>query len=88
MDLVPVRAFTHSPEAHLARNLLESEGIPAFLSEEVAGDMLHLTNEVKLLVAGENAGRAREILAAADRHEFTGEAAAEAEEHSTDAADE
>jgi Putative prokaryotic signal transducing protein len=79
MDLVTVASYTLQPEAHLAKNLLESEEIPAFLSEEIAGDMLHLNNEIKLMVASENAEKAREILAGVERHELTGEAAAEAE---------
>ncbi len=82
MDLVTVAAYDQVPEAHLAKNLLEAEGIPAFLDEETASDMLHLTSEVKLQVAAEHAGEARAILEAAKRHQLTREAAREAEEHS------
>lgn len=84
MDLVTVAAYDLVPEAHLAKNLLEAEGIPAFLTEEVATDMLHLTGEVKLQVPAEHAAEARAVLEAAKRHELAGEAAAEAEAHAHD----
>jgi hypothetical protein len=84
MDLVTVAAYNLSPEAHLAKNLLEAEGIPAFLEEETASDMLHLTSELKLQVAAEHAEQARAILEAAVDHELTGDAAREAEEHAED----
>ena len=87
MDLVTVASYSLQPEAHLAKNLLEAEEIPAFLSEEVAGDMLHLNNEIKLMVASKDVERAREVLAAAERHELTEEAAADAEAHAEDAAE-
>jgi len=82
MDLVTIAAYDLIPEAHLAKNLLDAEGIPAFLTEEVASDMLHLTSEVKLQVAAEHAEDARAILEAAKRHQLTKDAAAEAEAHS------
>jgi hypothetical protein len=88
MDLVTVAAYDLNPEAHLAKNLLEAEGIPAFLDAEVASDVFHLTSEVKLQVAAENAEQARAILEAAKQHQFTKEAAREAEEHSQDEPDE
>jgi hypothetical protein len=55
LDGSPVPHVVVEPEAHLAKNLLESEQIPTFLSEEIAGDMLHLGNEIKLMVAAEHA---------------------------------
>ena len=58
MDLVTVASFSMQPEAQLAKNLLESEEIPAVLSEEVAGDMLHLGGEIKLMVPQEFVERA------------------------------
>jgi hypothetical protein len=88
MDIVTVAAYDLTPEAHLAKNLLEAEGIPAFIDEDAASDMLHLTGEVKLMVATENAEQARAILEEAKRHQFTKEAAREAEEHSKDPPDE
>ena len=84
MDLVTIASFSMQPEAHLAKNLLESEEIPAVLSEEVAGDMLHLGSEIKLLVPQEFVERARELLADAEQHKFDREAAAEAEQHAKD----
>lgn len=79
MDIVTIAAYGRQPEAHLAKNLLESEDIPAFLSEETAGDMLHLGGEIKLMVPENFVERAREILQGVDRHELDKEAAAEAE---------
>ena len=84
MDLVTVARYDLVPEAYLAKNLLEAEGIPAFLDEATASDMLHLTSEVKLQVATEHAQQARTILEEAKRHQFTKEAAKDAEEHSKD----
>jgi putative signal transducing protein len=84
MDLVTVASFSLQPEAQLAKNLLESEEIPAVLSEEVAGDMLHLGSEIKLMVPKEFVDRARELLSEAEQHKFDREAAAEAEEHADD----
>jgi|JRYK01.1.fsa_nt_gb hypothetical protein len=84
MDIVTVASYGLQPEAHLAKNLLEAEGIPAFLSEEIAGDMLHLGNEVKLMVPADRADEARDILQRAERHEFAKAAAAEAEAHAKD----
>lgn len=80
MDLVTIAAFDMVPEAHLAKNLLEAEGIAAFFTEEVASDMLHLTSEIKLQVATENAEQARGILEGVKRHELTAQTADEAEE--------
>jgi hypothetical protein len=84
MDLVTVAAYDNTPEAHLAKNLLDAEDIPAFLDEEAASDMLHLTSEVKLQVPAKHAEQARAILEAAKQHRFTKESAREAEEHSND----
>jgi hypothetical protein len=86
MDLVTVASYSLQPEAHLAKNLLESEDIPAFLSEEIAGDMLHLGNEIKLMVSSANVEKAREILAGAERGELEDEAEAEGEENAHDGA--
>lgn len=79
MDIVTIASYGRQPEAFLAKNLLESEDIPAFLSEEIAGDMLHLGGEIKLMVPENLAARAREILQGVDRHELDSEAAKEAE---------
>jgi hypothetical protein len=88
MDLVTIAAYDNTPEAHLARNLLDAEDIPAFLDGEAASDMLHLTSEIKLQVAAEHAEQARAILESAKHHEFTKESAREAEEHSEDSPEE
>jgi hypothetical protein len=84
MDLVTIASFSLMPEAYLAKNLLDAEGIPAFLDEAAASDMLHLTSEVKLQVAAENADQARAILESAERHDLSEESAADAEAHSKD----
>jgi hypothetical protein len=84
MDLVTVGSYSSQPEAFLAKNLLEAEGIAAFLSEEYAGEMLHLNNEIKLTVPSDRAEQAREILAGAERHDLAREAAAEAEQNAGD----
>jgi hypothetical protein len=88
MDLVVVGSYPTSAEAALAKNLLETEGIPAFLEETETGDLFHLASpfgEVKLSVAQDHAEQARAILDGVRRHELTGESAAEAEAHSHDA---
>jgi hypothetical protein len=82
MDFVTIASFSLMPEAYLAKNLLDAEGIPAFLDEAGASDMLHLTSEVKLQVAADKVEQARAILAGAERHELTEESAADAEAHS------
>jgi hypothetical protein len=84
MEIVSLTSYSSGPEAHMAKNLLESEGIRAFLSEDITGDMLHLTNDIRLMVAETDVEKARAILEGAERHEFTAEAAAEAEEHAGD----
>ena len=88
MDLVTVGSFPNSAEAALAQNLLETEGVPAFIEEDATGDLFHLTSpfgEVKLQVAVENAEKARAILDSAQRHELAGESAADAEAHAKEA---
>jgi hypothetical protein len=85
MDLVTVARYDRVAEARLAKNLLEAEGIPAFLEGDAASDVFHLTSEVKLQVADEFAVDARELLEAAEQHQFSeetekeGDAAAQAE---------
>jgi hypothetical protein len=56
-------------EAQLIVGLLESEGLAAALSSDDAGGLepqLQLTQGVRVLVAPEDAARAREIIAEAD----------------------
>jgi hypothetical protein len=87
MDLVTVGAYPTAAQAALAKNLLESEGIPAFLEEDATGDLFHLSSpfgEAKVSVATEHAEQARALLAAAERHELAGDAARDAEEHAKD----
>ncbi|WP_394837268.1 DUF2007 domain-containing protein [Pendulispora rubella] len=65
-DLVTVASFRTAPEAELAKELLENEGISAFLGNEMAaGLMPFLTPDlggVTLQVQQKDAGRAREVL--------------------------
>ncbi len=87
MDLITVGAYPTAAQAALAKNLLETEGIPAFVEDDATGDLFHLSSpfgEAKVSVAAEHAVQARAILDAAERHELAGEAAAEAEAHSNE----
>jgi len=79
MDLVTVASYDRVAEARLAKNLLEAQGIPAFLEADAASDVFHLTGEVKLQVADEFASDAREVLAAAERHQLSDETEKEAD---------
>jgi hypothetical protein len=65
-DLVTVASFPDVPEAGLAKDRLELEGIPAFvIGAQTAGVMPFLTDSgggVRVQVAAEYVARAREIL--------------------------
>jgi hypothetical protein len=65
--LVTIASHLTGPEAHLAKNSLETEGIPAFLADEQTDNALGLVvgfvHGVKLLVAEQHAERAGAILA-------------------------
>jgi hypothetical protein len=63
---VTVATFGNAPEAHMARSRLESEGISAFLMDELAPTTWGLMNApggVRLQVAEKDAVRARVFLA-------------------------
>jgi hypothetical protein len=65
-DLVTVATFGSAPEAHMARSRLESEGIHAFVTDELAGNALGLfpaLSGIRLQVAGKDAARAHALLA-------------------------
>ena len=66
MDLVSVATFPDLPEAELAKERLETEGIRAFvLHENTAGVMPFLTSGeggIHVQVASTDAARAKEIL--------------------------
>jgi len=69
MDLVIVGEYSTLAEAQLAKNLLEDEGIKAQIADDASADLLHLNDpstEVKLMVAADDANRAREVLSAAE----------------------
>ncbi|WP_394847779.1 DUF2007 domain-containing protein [Pendulispora brunnea] len=65
-DLVVVASFRTAPEAELAKELLENEGISAFLGNEMAaGLMPFLTPDlggITLQVQQKDVPRAREVL--------------------------
>lgn len=87
MDLVTVGSYPTTAEAELAKNLLEAEGLKAYVEEGETGGLFSITapfGETKVAVSSADAEQAREILREAVQHRFTKEAAAEAEEHSHD----
>jgi len=64
VKLVPARVFTGSTapmDAELARNILQTQGIPSTISGEGLADPFPVT-EVHLLVREEDAGHAERIL--------------------------
>jgi hypothetical protein len=70
-DLVTVATFTTAWDAHLRKNLLEGEGVRAFLADELSGDRLSggfVHGYVKLQVARRDVGRAEAILHAHERN--------------------
>jgi Putative prokaryotic signal transducing protein len=69
-DLVTVATFTTATDAHLHKNLLEGEGIQAFVADELTGDQLsgaYLHGYVKLQVSQQNVERAQQILRAREQ---------------------
>ena len=80
-DLVTVARFTTPWEAHLARTLLESEGIEACVMEERLPPVNLLTGEVpalnRLEVHEEDAARALDVLAEVTRASAAGTRATE-----------
>ncbi len=66
MDLITVASFPDLPEAELAKERLENEGVVAFvLHENTAGVMPFLTSSgkgIQVQVKSTDAERAREIL--------------------------
>ncbi|MBI1186375.1 MAG: hypothetical protein GC206_03460 [Alphaproteobacteria bacterium] len=65
-DLVVIARFRDAPEAHIARSLLESEGLLAFVAEsEALGALPHLIfgqGGYRLQVPEEDAQQALDIL--------------------------
>src|SRR5947209_2576738 len=58
--LVIIASYASTPEAQMAKNLLEAEGIPAFLAGELSANVLTgvmgVSGEVRLQVRAEDAG--------------------------------
>ena len=66
-DAVVLETFPNRIEAEMAAGLLESEGVPAMVMADDAGGAypsLQFVRGVRLMVAAEDAYRAREILKA------------------------
>ena len=60
-----IKTFSNEAEAHMAQQMLQEAGVPAFVLKDDAGGMephLQLTGGVRLLVSRADAERAREIL--------------------------
>ena len=73
-DLVTVERFTNPLEAHIARGLLESEGIPASLGSEhhvwASWPISQALGGVRLQVPAEYVARSRDVLARWRRGEY------------------
>jgi hypothetical protein len=66
-ELVTVASFTTAFDAYLRKNMLEREGVQAFLANELTGDQLsagYVHDYVKLQVASSDVERARQLLQA------------------------
>jgi len=62
--LVTIASFAFMPEAHMAKNLLESEGILAFVAGELTADAIAcIASEAQLQVRAQDAQRAVSLLA-------------------------
>ncbi len=72
--LVPIASFETALDAHLARGLLESEGLRVTVADEhtVSANigLAYAVGGIKLLVRAPHAARARAILAARQRGEY------------------
>jgi len=73
-DLVTIETYMNPLEAHIARGLLESEGIPATLGSEhhvwASWHFAQALGGVRLQVPAEYAHRARDVLGRQRRGEF------------------
>jgi len=64
--LVTIATFPEPAEASLARSVLESAGIPVFLSGENANNLIPVAFESQLKVRAEDESAARELLNSAE----------------------
>ena len=67
-DRVVVRRFSYRHEAEVARSFLDGHGVEAWVTSDDCGSVdpaLGLVRGACLMVAGENAARAEELLASA-----------------------
>jgi hypothetical protein len=76
MQLVTIATFGDVTEAHMAKNLLEDEGIEAFVADEFAvrGRGIRPAGSPKLQVAEEQAERATQLLQAVKQRPATDQA--------------
>lgn len=72
-DLIPIRSYQNSVDAHLAKTFLENQGLIATLQDEHLVNMNWLYSDVlggvKLIVPASQADRARQLLAEVDKGE-------------------
>lgn len=62
-ELVTVARFARALEAETAKNLLESEGVTAFIADENASALFSgMLGQAKLQVAAADVARAKELL--------------------------
>lgn len=64
-DLTTVYTATYPQEVYMAKNLLEAEGIEAFIKDELTSQVIGYVSAVggiKLMVSEVDAGRALELL--------------------------
>lgn len=66
MSLITVKSYQNLTEAHIARSLLQSEGIPCYLADEYLANLVphynYLLNGIKLQTHTIDAARALEII--------------------------
>jgi len=76
LSMVTIETYTSPWEANIARGLLESEGIPAFLFNEqqiwMNWNMSQALGGVRLQVSAEDRQRAFAVLSARDAGEYAG----------------
>ena len=78
MKLVTIRTFDNSVDAHIFRSKLESEGIRCYLFDDTMVSLNPIYDValggIKLKVGSEDAGKAREVIAAIENTPVTDEA--------------
>lgn len=68
-ELITIATYPYAPQAHVARNYLEDQGIAAFVADEFFSTLNYaMLSAVKLQVAAGDVARASELLEAAELH--------------------